>query len=337
MKSLGAALTVMALALVPLGCGTESQLDEPDYTTDFWGGTDLTTPYEGLWIMQSLTFDDNGVPVTLTRDGREKALLGSAWFEARNDQTGRIFARQAGTVDGLLTQAPDFNIVDVRIPATAAPTYEAPEWLITDRYGHVDVYAVTRDGNRLQLDYDEADPRNKSASPARQIVLERSQPFGDLTVGIWDLTAMTQGGQTLEGNTCTQIDPTTWGILRLRIAIDRWGLFENDMQLDAFSDATCQTSIGTFGMNHQVGYAEEIDTQAAMRTSGVDTPDPFRVNRLKLWVLPDEGNPQYLSFDVVRSGAELTLTRTECVPSPECISSTPTLVQLREATKTLTR
>jgi len=265
------------------------------------GGDDINArDYDGLWLIMSMTVNDNGSPLTVTRDGTSQAVRGDVLWTGTGDTAATMQARQTLLVDGLM----------------AGPVYqtdltglvEADRWVLTDEGGEVTVFTLAQDGDHMDLTLDPTDPRMTAVDPPTAISLHRVTPWSSTSVGDWDLVSITVGGQTLAADTCIEVQTgLVWGKITMVISIDDRLVFTRTMTSTAYSDANCTVQANQ-QVSVQAGYGEE-ETDTTLR----------------MWAY-ENGNAQFLEFSMAIAADVLTLTRTSCLPLPGCTDGTPTEV-----------
>ena len=259
--------------------------------------------YQGLWLLTELVFDDGGTPITVRRDGVTQALRGDAQFDATGAATGRLQVRQLLLASGLPASAVMSTTHDVVV--------EPGRWVLTDvASGDVTVFTTALTGDHLVLTHDAADPRDTAANPPRSVTVDRVAPWSTTMVGQWDLVSITFGGTTVIADSCYAPMPSTWVRMTMAITIDARLGFERVMTMRIFSDDTCTTQVDTTSST-QLGMAEEEGGLHA-----------------RIWGVENDRR-EYQAFDLSHAGSDLVLTRTACLPSPDCDTTAPTEVVVR--------
>jgi hypothetical protein len=165
-------------------------------------------------------------------------------------------------------------------------------WVLTESTGDVSVYIAELDGDKLALNWDSSDVRNKrDTPPPEQILAERAKAWATTTADRWEL----QGG-------CVSNPVTTMSFDMVLTIAPR--VSTRTMRVYFHSKSDCSDSpqpvIGT-----QEGMVEEEG--ATLRTWWPEA----QVGAVTLTAMYEE-----LSFTM--AGDTLTLTPVECIGKPTC-------------------
>ncbi|MBK9036269.1 MAG: hypothetical protein IPL61_34330 [Myxococcales bacterium] len=291
-------VTIMALALA-VGCGGDDGAS-PDAAIDAPPVT--AAEYEGLWLMTELVVGDPSAPQTLRRDGVTQALRADVQFTATGPRAGQLQVRQLVLAQGV----PASPVMS----SDHAVAVEDDRWLLTDADASVLVLRTARTGDHLALTHDPSDPRDTATDPPISVSVDRVAPWSTVMRGGWDLVSITVGGSVMVAGACVPVATDVWGTIGMQIDIDARLLFSRVMTTRLFSDAACTVETSTTSST-QLGLAEEEGGLHA-----------------RIW--GSEGDRhEYQAFDLTLAGADLTLTRTACLPQPACADSAPTEVVVR--------
>jgi hypothetical protein len=290
------------LAVLAGACGDGG--GTPDAPPPIPDGPIPAAAYEGMWLMTATTFETDTGPMTLERNGTPLGLRGDAVFAATGPATGSLDIRQVLLDDGLIAS---------EITAFVAPVMlEGSRWLLTEQGGGVVVFQTALTGDHLVLTLDADDPRTTAENPPRSVELDRVPPWTTAVVGAWQLVSLTNASGTIVANTCTAIGPDTWATMGMDITFGMRHLFEREMTVTQFSDEQCTVPTGSQS-SVQTGFAEE-EGSATLRIWGVEG-----------------SNAEYQAFSIAIAGTDATLTRTACLPQPDCEDSAPITVVVRRA------
>jgi hypothetical protein len=287
-----------ALAALLLGCGDDeaAPVDAPVDTAP------VAADFAGFWLISSVTLPSQGGYLTLLRGGDPMGFRGDTVFAATGPTSGTLDVRQVVLNEGLIAGEIMSLVAQIEV--------ESGRWLLTEPGGGVAVFTTTLAGDHLELMLDPADPRVTSTDPPKQIIVDRVPPWTTTLVGSWELVSMQTPDGMVYANTCIELDPgVTWGKVAMAIAIDPRLLFQRDMTMTTFSDDQCANRTGE-STSTQLGFAEQEG--AALRIWGVEA-----------------GEAEYQGFSVSASGDETSLTRTACLPAPDCEGSAPLVVVVR--------
>ncbi len=288
-------IALLAASLLACGDGTPS----PDAGID---APFTAEAYEGLWLMTSLTITRDGAPVTLRRDGTSQSLRADVVLAAADAANATLSVRQAPLQGGLL--ASDVS----HLVALAA--LEPTRWRITEPGGKVAVFTATGNADHLQLDRAAADPQHTSPDAPLQIVLDRAPPWGTTAVGDWDLVTMQLPDRLITAGACTELEAgQRWAKVTMVIRFSDRLLFVREMTTTQYSDAQCETLVGTSTSN-QVGMTEHEGTT------------------LRMWGL-ENGRAEFQAFTTTFTDDRAALTRTSCLPMPACNDTAPLEVAVR--------
>lgn len=298
-------MTCLVLVLA-LGCGGGSAM--PDGAADAPNAADAVpdahqitaADYEGLWLMTSLTMpQQDGTYVTVLRAGDPSSIRGDALFHATDSLNGTLDVRQVLLDQGLIASP----ISALR--ATVA--IEPGVWVLTDDGGGVSVFAAALAGDHLVLTLVD-DPRNTAESSPAEIVLDRRSPWTTTVVGTWDMVSMELPSQTVQAGSCVEIQTgSVWAVLQMEIVFDDRLLFTRTQTIRFYTDDACsmfdqeQTSV-------QTGLAEEENDDS-----------------LRIWAT-ENAVSVYQAFSMAVVGDTVTLTRTDCLPQPDCTDTAPVSV-----------
>ena len=280
------ALVWLALVATMVGCNDD-------------GGT-TTADMEGMWLIDSFAVMENGVPVTLTRDGSPRALRADLVLTPTGDTTATWTLRLTDLQDGLLVRPVTVD--------THTITLEESKLIVVDNLAAVTVFDYAFSGDKLDLTWDESDARNTSDNPPTAVALARVAPWGTSSVGSWDILSITTTSGTTTPDTCQEVTPgQLWATNTMTVVISERHLFERTAQFQTYLDAACT-----------VAYQALTDVQGGMAEEAGST--------LRIWTFSAQ-NPQaseYLDFTMTISGDDMTLTRNSCLPTATCVDNSPT-------------
>ncbi len=302
---------LFAALLAAAACGGDDGAPDapiPDASSPPDAHVARAADYAGLWLITEMDFGDEE-PGVIRRDGVPLSLRADALVTPTGDATGTMHVRQLALLQGL--PAGEVSGGEQQLTVEAAGT--ADRWILQTGPEEVAVFDAALAGDRLVLTHDADDPRDTADNPPDTVTCDRVPPWSTTTVGDWELVTITIDGDTIPAETCLEVQAgTTWAMLSMEISIDDRQLFERVMTTRLFSDDTCATQTGAQAST-QTGFGEEEDGTT-----------------LRMWAT-EGGDAEFQAFTLALDGDELTLTRTACLPLPECATSAPTEVVVRRA------
>ena len=265
---------------------------------------------EGLFeVVEVRSFEDESgsLELTLRRDGSPMSVRGRIELVATGEMTRDMHIVIAALSDGLL-DADDPVTVE-----TLGLTFDDPTRAVvqvdTDRF---QVFEVSTEGGQLSLIRDPDDPRDTlpiDDGPSAIVLRPIARPS---IVGDYQLLEYTDAetAEVVDTTSCF-VEETGSSSFDMVFGVDERGALTITETRTTYSDDACMTSTDT-EIGGPIGLAEE--------EAGV----------WRMWMVIPGDAPSAMHLEFSFEGDEtLTLTRTACLPSPDCDDDGPSAAVIR--------